>query len=116
MLSSYIFYAFKEAVTGFERLYAFFGPFELTPDNIKITPTGEVKVWISSSIHHNTKASFKGEDHPEAQIVQQLVEAFKLFAVDTTLYREFFSSIQTCKSFLDLLKALESFKTRKKTT
>jgi hypothetical protein len=39
-------YLFKEAIIGFERLYAKFGPFRATPKMVALNPRGKCKIWL----------------------------------------------------------------------
>jgi hypothetical protein len=52
-------YALKEALIGFERLLALFGPFTITQEMIVVNSLGRVKVWVSAHHNQNTKSDVK---------------------------------------------------------
>jgi hypothetical protein len=40
---------------GFERLFALFGSFEISPGMVGVNSEGNVKVWVSRHYHINAK-------------------------------------------------------------
>lgn len=109
-------YAFREALTAFERLLALFGAYEVAPPMIAVDRDGRVRAWLHPLYHLNNKIEGRRLDaaNAEAAILEQVRRALADCAQDSPTFRQFLEGALEIRSFIAFLRYIHDFSRNRK--